>query len=328
MKEKVLITGGSGFLGFHIINAALIANLDVYAAIRPNSNVKHLAHLPVQYIHLDYSDVDAMAREIEDKNFSYIIHAAGITKSITEEAYDVINNRFTTNLALAAARNINSIKKFVFVSSLAACGPLKSIDGYIKEDIEPRPVTAYGRSKLNAENNILKLNLPVIILRPTAIYGPREKDIFLVTSTINKGWDFYIGTNDQKLSFVHGKDVGDIAVKCLLKPKAIGIYNITDGKDYTRYEYAAFVKQILNKKAVQMHLPESLVRIALFGVEQVNKILKKAAPVSREKLQELLAANWCCDITKATTELNFSPNFNLKEGLEETIEWNRQNKWI
>jgi nucleoside-diphosphate-sugar epimerase len=328
MKEKVLITGASGFLGFHIINAAFDANLDVYAAIRPNSNVKHLAHLPINYIQLDYKDIDAMAREIEDRNFTYIIHAAGITKSVSEQAYDVVNNRFTTNLALAAAQNINSIKKFVFVSSLAACGPLKTIDGYIKEDIVPRPVTAYGRSKLNAENNISKLNLPVIILRPTAIYGPREKDIFIITSTINKGWDFYIGKNDQKLSFVHGKDVGDIAVKCLLKQGATGIYNITDGKDYTRYDYANIVKQVLNKKAIQLHLPETLVRVGLFGVEQINKIMKKAAPVSREKLQELLATNWGCDITKANTELNFSPNFNLKEGLEETIKWYRQNKWI
>jgi nucleoside-diphosphate-sugar epimerase len=328
MKEKVLITGASGFLGFHIINAAFEANLDVYAAIRPNSNVKHLAHLPIKYIQLDYRDVEAMAKEIDAKKYCYIIHAAGITKSITEEAYDLINNKYTTNLALAAAKNADVIKKFVFVSSLAAGGPLNSIDGYIKESNISKPVTAYGRSKLSAENNISKLNLPMVILRPTAIYGPREKDIFIVASTINKGWDLYIGKNDQKLSFVHGKDVGDIAVKSLLIANASGIYNITDGHDYTRYDYAAIVKQILNKKAVQLHLPESLVRVALFGVEQINKILKKAAPVSREKLQELLAINWGCDITKATTELNFSPNFNLKKGLEETIEWYRQNQWI
>jgi nucleoside-diphosphate-sugar epimerase len=328
MKEKVLITGASGFLGFHIINAAFEANLDVYAAIRPNSNVKHLSHLPINYIQLDYEDVDSMAIEIEDKKYSYIIHAAGITKSVTEDAYNLINNLFTTNLALAAARNANSIKKFVFVSSLAACGPLSNINGYIKESIIPNPVTAYGRSKLSAENNISQLNLPVIILRPTAIYGPREKDIFIVTSSINKGWDLYIGKLKQKLSFVHGKDVGDIAVKSLLIPNVTGIYNITDGQDYTRYDYAIIVKQILNKKAIKLHLPESLVRVALAGVEQVNKILKKAAPVSREKLQELLAINWACDISKATTELNYSPNFNLKQGLEETIEWYRQNKWI
>jgi nucleoside-diphosphate-sugar epimerase len=113
-----------------------------------------------------------------------------------------------------------------------------------------------------------------------------------------------------------------------LIPNVTGIYNITDGQDYTRYDYAIIVKQILNKKAIKLHLPESLVRVALAGVEQVNKILKKAAPVSREKLQELLAINWACDISKATTELNYSPNFNLKQGLEETIEWYRQNKWI
>jgi len=328
MKEKVLITGASGFLGYHIINAAFEANLDVYAAIRQNSNVKHLEHLPIKYIQLDYRNIDAMAQEIADKQYSYIVHAAGITKSIKEEAYDQINNVFTTNLALAAAKNVGCIKKFVFVSSLAAGGPLNSLDGCIKENTQPKPVTAYGRSKLNAENNISKLNFPVIILRPTAIYGPREKDIFIVTNTINKGLDLYIGKKTQKLSFVHGKDVGNIAIKSLHIPNVSGIYNITDGHNYTRYDYAAIVKQLLNKKAFQLHLPESLIRIALFGVEQVNKLLKQAAPVSREKLQELLAINWSCDISKATTELNFSPMYNLKEGLEETIAWYKTNKWI
>lgn len=328
MKQKVLITGASGFLGFHLINAAIEANLEVYAAVRAKSNLNHLQGLPIQFIQLNYENELDLIENFKKEKYNYIIHAAGITKANSQAAYNLVNTIYSTNLAAAATHIGASLKRFVFISSLAAIGPLNAIDGSIDEEKVPEPVTAYGKSKLHAERNIIDLGLPITILRPTAIYGPREKDLFIVLNNLNKGLDPHIGKFDQKLSFVHGRDIADLAIQILNLPSADGAYNITDGHVYSRYDFVNIVKNVLQKKAVRVHLPLGLLKVIFKGVDTVSKTMNIVVPVSREKLNELAATNWACDITKATTALNFKPKFNLKTGLEETIAWYKANKWL
>lgn len=327
MREKVLITGASGFLGYHIINAAVTNGYDVYAAIRKSSNIKHLEQLPINYVELDFKNAAALEKLFEEKEFDFVIHAAGITKANDEAEYDLINNVYTQNLATAAAKS-TKIKRFVFISSLASIGPLKNTGESITENTMPNPVTAYGKSKLNAENNLKKLDIAVTIFRPTAIYGPREKDIFIVTQTISKGIDAYIGRINQQLSFVYGADMGDVAVKALEQTGANTDYNITDGNSYSRYAYADIVKKLLAKKAVRLHLPLPVIKVLFFVVEKINKSMNKVPAVSIEKLNELTAENWACDISKAKKELGFEPKFDLEKGLKASVEWYKENKWL
>jgi UDP-glucose 4-epimerase len=327
MKEKVLITGASGFLGYHIINAAVKDGYDVYAATRKSSNVKHLQHLSVNYVELDYNNRTALEKLFEEKQFDYVIHAAGITKANSAKEYDLVNNIYTQNLATVAAKS-KKVKRFVFISSLASLGPSKSIAENITENKTPAPVTAYGKSKLSAENNLKKLDIASTIFRPTAIYGPREKDIFIVTQTLNKGLDAYIGRINQQLSFVYGSDMGEIAVKALKQTGGNTEYNITDGNTYTRYAYADIIKRILGKKAVRFHLPLPVIKVLFFFVEKLNKSMNKAGAVSIEKLNELAAINWVCDISKVKKELGFEPKFDLEKGLKATVDWYKENKWL
>jgi len=327
MNGKVLITGASGFLGYHIINAAVQNGYDVYAAIRKSSNIKHLDKLPIHYVTPDYKDVAALEKLFEEKQFDYVIHAAGITKSNDLAEYDLVNNIYTQNLAMAAAKS-NNVKRLVFISSLASIGPLKNSGGNLTESTTPNPVTAYGISKLNAENNLKKAGIGVTILRPTAIYGPREKDIFIVTKTLNNGVDAYIGRVEQRLSFVYGEDMGEVAVKALKQTGENTCYNITDGNSYSRYAYADIVKKILGKKAVRFHLPVPVIKVIFFVAEKINKAMNKVAPVSIEKLNELIAENWICDISKAKSELGFNPKFDLEKGLAATVKWYKDNKWL
>ncbi len=326
MKQKVLITGASGFLGYHLINAAIENNLEVYAAIRSKSNIKHLEDFPIKYVVLNYSDEKELTKVFAEHGFDYVLHAAGTTKANSEKEYDLINNTYTHNLALAAAKN-QQVKRFVFISSLAAIGPLKSTAEQINEHTQPNPVTAYGRSKLSAERSLATVKIPVTILRPTAIYGPREKDIFIITQYLNKRFEPYIGKAAQKLSFVYSKDMAALAVKALTAD-TVGAYNVTDGKEYNRYEYARIVKNILGKKSLQLHLPVSLVKGLLFMVEKISAAMNKVPAVNREKLSELMAENWICDISKARQELNYSPAYDLQKGLEESIEWYKTNSWL
>lgn len=327
MREKVLITGASGFLGFHLINAAVEKGYDVYAAVRKSSNVKHLQHLSVNYVELDYNNATALEQLFEEKGFDYVIHAAGTTKANSEAEYNLVNNIYTQKLATAAAKN-RRVKRFVFISSLASIGPSHKAGESITEQTARNPVTAYGKSKLDAENNLKKVDIASTIFRPTAIYGPREKDIFIVTKTLNKGIDVYIGRVNQQLSFVYGADMGEVAVKALSQTGGNTDYNITDGKSYNRYAYADIVKRVLQKKAVRLHLPLPVIKSALFVVERIHRLMNKVPAVSIEKLSELTAINWTCDISKAKRELGFEPKFDLEKGLETTIEWYRENKWL
>jgi nucleoside-diphosphate-sugar epimerase len=328
MSERVLVTGASGFLGYHIILSALENGLEVYAAIRKNSNIDHLKELPVRYLFLNYDEEDEITLQLVENKIAYIIHAAGVTKAIRQEIYDKVNATYSTNLARAAKGSGGVFKKMVFISSLAAVGPLEDYHAKILEVTTPKPVTAYGRSKLKAEIGLASIEVPVIVLRPTAIYGPRDKDIFILLKTINQGLDPYMGNFEQQLSFVHARDVADVAVKSLFIREANGIYNITDGNSYTRYRFSDITKAILNRKALRFHLPMPIIKALAFVLETGNGWLKKPAVLNREKLNELAAKNWNCDIGKAKKELGFTPKFDLQSGLEDSIKWYTANKWL
>lgn len=325
--KRVLITGANGFLGFHLINAALAQKFEVFAGLRKNSKAEHLSQLPIQYSYLNYENVEELTKEIADKKINYIIHAAGTTKALKQQVFEQVNVAYTVNLAKAAQMSGNSFLKMVFISSLAAVGPLKANEGIITEKTFPSPLTSYGKSKLLAERKLAELDIESVILRPTAIYGPREKEIFVIIKTLLKGIDANIGSKPQKLSFVYASDVADAAINALLS-NAKAVFNISDGNSYSKYDFADALKHIVNKKALRMHLPQSAVHSLAHSLEKFNGWLNKPTMLSREKLKELVAENWICDISKAKQELNFIPKFNLETGLQETIEWYRQNNWI
>lgn len=327
MKEKVMITGASGFLGFHIIKAALENNLEVYAAIRRNSDVTHLKDLPVSFIYIDFGNVESLQHEIESKQYNYIIHAAGTTKAKNQDEYNTVNATYTFNLAKAAAQAKAPLKKLVFISSLAALGPLKNYDETIDEITPPYPVTSYGKSKLMAEKKIRELSIPLIILRPTAIYGPRDKDIFIIFKSIKKGIEPYIGKQNQQLSFVHAKDVASVAVNSLFSYYN-GSYNLSDGNCYSRYDLANYLKKYLKTKTVKFHLPVGMVRALAITLENMYKVLDKVPAVNKEKINELSAANWVCNIEKAKRELGFKPVYNLEDGVKESLDWYKKNNWL
>jgi nucleoside-diphosphate-sugar epimerase len=309
-----------------LLTAALQAGYQVYAAVRSSSQTAHLQALDVQLVQLSLHDGALLKQEMLQYNFDFVIHAAGTTKALSAQIYQQVNCGYTQNLAEAAVA-MPGFKRFVFISSLAAIGPLGAQEGKILENSPRRPVTAYGKSKLAAENLLEKMNIPVTILRPTAIYGPREKDIFIVLQSLNKGIDAYIGKRPQQLSFVYATDMAMVTIKAL-EQQGFKQYNITDGESYHRYAFADICKKRLNKKALRIHLPLALVKMLLYPAAWWSQFTKTAQPVNREKLGELLAENWICDIANAKMELGFNPQYNLEKGLAASIDWYKQNGWL
>lgn len=330
MKEKVLITGASGFIGFHLIEAALQKGLAVVAAVRRESAIDHLKSYDIEYCELDYANEAQLTKQLAATGCNYIIHAAGATRAGSQQAYDTINAEYTFNLASAALKVPNKqITRFVFMSSLAAVGPLSDKDISITENVNPAPVTAYGRSKLLAEQKLQALpQLPLVVLRPTAVYGARERDILIMMRSINRGLEAYIGKGDQQLSFVYVKDLASVAIASLFSWVSHMTFNISDGGSYDQYELARLCKWILHKNTLRFHLPHKMVKGIAFTLEKLYAWRGKTPVLNREKLQELTAVNWQCSIEKAKTHLGFRPQYALDRGLRETLQWYRENKWL
>jgi len=330
MSERILITGATGFIGYHLIKAAQKNGLEVHAAVRVSSKLSHLTALGPAYIYPDFRSKESLIKDLEEGQYSYIVHAAGATKAKNEEEYNTVNAEFTKNLALAALKADIPLKKFVFLSSLAAQGPSAYEDYQLfNESRKPNPVTAYGKSKLLAERYLADIDLPIAVLRPTAVYGPGEKDLFIVFKMLQDGFDAYIGRRPQRFSFVYVQDLVNATMLALhSENKKDRTYNISDGNVYNRYELADTFKSLLGKKTTRFHIPESIVKVVANIMELAYANSAKAPVLNKEKLNELTAPNWACSIEAAKKDLHYKPVYNLKTGLAESIPWYTENKWL
>jgi len=328
MNKRVLITGASGFVGYHLIEEALHNNLDVYVAVRKSSSIDHLKDCNIQYTYPDLGSLLSLKKDFTENQYDYIIHAAGATRARSQKEYDFVNAEYTYNIAAAAKSVDINLKGFVFISSLAAIGPLPNLNGVITEETSPNPLTAYGKSKLLAEEKLKSIgSLQYTILRPTAVYGPRDTGIYLFFKQLKKGIEPYIGHEAQKLSFIYVKDLAKAAIKALYICDN-KTYNLSDGSFYDKYELGSIAKNVLNLRTVKFHLPVNLVKIIAAITEKAGSLSNKAVILNMDKLKELTAANWYCGIEQAKQDLGFYPAYDLQKGLTETLTWYKQNKWL
>ncbi|MCX6290139.1 MAG: NAD(P)-dependent oxidoreductase, partial [Bacteroidetes bacterium] len=210
--KKILITGASGFIGSSLIEEGLKRGYEMHAGVRKSSSRKYLADERIRFFELDFTDEKKLEQQFSDFSkangkFDFIIHNAGLTKAKKIQDYFTVNSVYTKNFvdALMASGNVPS--KFIYMSSLAAFGPGVTQDP-IRHTDEPRPVTSYGKSKLESENYLRSLNdFPYIIIRPTAVYGPRDRDVYILLKMLKSNVEAYIGFGKQVLSFVYVKDL-------------------------------------------------------------------------------------------------------------------------
>ncbi|HEX8607019.1 MAG TPA: NAD(P)-dependent oxidoreductase, partial [Pedobacter sp.] len=235
----------------------------------------------------------------------------------------------TKNLGTAISTANYRVKKFVFVSSLAAIGPLSDLKGQLQDDSPAHPVTSYGASKKLAEEYLSRISgLPLITIRPTAVYGPREKDIFILFNTISKGLEPHIGRFSQQLTFVYVVDLANIIVKALFSEVVGTTYNVSDGHIYNRYALAISIKKALGKRTFKFHLPVFIVDGLASVMELLYSRSKEAPTLNKEKMAELTAINWACNIDHIKSDLGYQPLFDLEKGVSETVIWYKENNWI
>lgn len=334
--KQIIITGASGFVGSFLVEKALQENFKTWAAIRKSSSKEYLKDNRINFIDLDYTDRESLANQLrkfkeENGKIDYIIHNAGVTKCLNIEDFNKVNFQYTANLIDALIDSDCVPEKFVFISSLSAFG-IGDEENYtpIKLTDTPKPNTAYGISKLKAEQYLeQKKSFPYIILRATGIYGPREKDYLLMLKTVKSGLDVGAGFKPQHLTFIYVKDLVDVTFRALESPLRQEAYFVADGDVYTDKEYTALVKKVLNKKHVlSIKIPLFILKGVSSIAEKVSKITKKPSTLNRDKYKIMKQRNWECDIVPLKNDLGFSPKYNLEKGLEESIEWYKENDWL
>ncbi|GAB3274145.1 NAD(P)-dependent oxidoreductase [Larkinella harenae] len=331
MNKRVLITGANGFIGYHLVEAAKKAGMEVHAAVRKSSDVTQLKGLNPTLVYPDFRSKESLLTLLEEGQYTHIIHAAGATRAKDEKTYNEINAEYTLRLAQAARMVSVPPKRFVFMSSLAALGPLSYTEEQpITETTLPIPLTSYGKSKLLAEKYLADVtDLPITIIRPTAVYGPREKDLFILFKTLSKGLDLYIGRRPQRLSFVYVKDLVRVTLTALEQNHTENrVYNISDGESYSRYALADLFRKVSGARSFRFHLPVGLMKLVASILDVGYKFSRTTPVLNPEKLRELTAPNWICSIEAARRDLNYRPDYDLKLGLDETLRWYRANRWL
>ncbi len=329
--KNILITGANGFIGSFLVAEAVNKNYDVYAGIRKTSDVSSISKFPIHFLELDLADKEALKSILNElPPFDYVIHNAGITKTCKKEEFDKVIFKNTQNLILALIETGKVPEKFVYMSSLAAYGP-GSEDKPVKTVTDkPNPVSMYGKSKLKSEEFIKSLkDFPYLIFRPTGVYGPREKDYYVMYKNIKLGLETYVGTKKQQLSFLYVKDLASLLIKSLDSYVVRKAYFVSDLKSYTAEQFSQIVKDKLGRKTISLVFPKKLVKILAVVSEKTACLLTGKPPtLNTDKYTELIQKSWLCDSSDLVRDLNFKPQYDLKKGIDETIEWYKNQKLL
>lgn len=334
--KRILITGASGFIGSFLVEKALEKGYETWAGIRRSSSREYLQDERIQFVDLNFADKEKLVAQLreftaEHGRFDYIVHNAGVTKCLNPDDFDKVNFRYTANFVDALIETDCVPEKFVLMSSLSAfgCGDEVNYTPISLTDT-PNPNTAYGRSKLKAEQYLQSTkNFPYMILRPTGVYGPREKDYFLMVKTVKSGLDVGAGFKPQHLTFIYVKDLVDAVYLALESSLSRKAYFVSDGDVYTDKQYTQLVKEVIGKKHVlSLKVPLWLLKGISVAAGDISKLTKKPSTLNRDKYKIMKQRNWECDIAPLISDLGFSPKYNLRRGLEESVEWYRNNGWL
>lgn len=342
---RILVTGASGFVGSFIVSEGLKAGHEVWAGMRKSSSRQYLADERIRFAELDLSSLETLKRQLSDlrcqmggMGWDYVIHAAGATKSRTRDGFFQTNTLGTQNLVAALMAEGMVPRRFVFVSSLSVYGPVREepvppssspfVYAPIKEDDTPCPNTAYGESKLKAEEFLRSTkDFPYVILRPTGVYGPREKDYFLMAKSIAQHIDFAVGFKKQEITFIY---VLDLVRAIYLALEAEGVegksYFLTDGCVYDSRHFSDLLQKELGVSCV-LHITSPLwfLRLVCAVSGTVSGWFGKMSTLNLDKYHILSQRNWQCDITPAQRDLGYQPEWSLERGAAASVRWYREN---
>ncbi len=323
-----IVTGANGFVGSHLVDYLLEKGEEVHCIIRKTSNTQFLDNKPVT-LHrcglMNQEDLEPILQKAD-----YIYHIAGVISSKTSEGFYQGNVGTTKNI-LEASLDAPNLKRITVTSSLAAVGST-TVGNPLVESAPYKPINNYGKSKREQEELLHKYmdRLPITIIRPPAVYGPRDSALYLFFNTVNNGLFSMAGFGKKTLSLVHARDlVHGIWLAATKEAGKGSTYFISSQQAEYDWPYIArLVKKAVNRKVLSIRVPHAFIYL-VGGVSQfLGKFKKKPPILTIEKAQEISQASWSCSPNKAVEELGYKEAFSLETGIPETIAWYKENGWM
>jgi nucleoside-diphosphate-sugar epimerase len=319
VADRVLVTGATGFVGSHVAEAFAEAGYEVRVGARASSDLRWISDLDTERVPLDLRGrPEDFSRAVE--NVDIVVHAAGITRARRVQDYHPVNAEGTGRLAAAALGA--GVRRLVLISSLAAHGP----DGSAKGD---HPESAYGRSKLVAEGRLLALGgrVEVVVLRPAAVYGPRDTDLLPLFKMARAGW-LPVPSGASALQPVYAEDLARAALAAAREPASFGPFPVAESRRYAWPDVVSGLEKVLGGPVCAVHLPAAAFVWAGRTAEWAARPLS-AVPVFDERRARDLALNaWTCDVSGTEEALGWRADIPLSEGLARTVQWYSQVGWL
>ena len=325
---KALVTGASGFVGSHLVDRLLREGIEPVCLVRATSRLRWLEPLGVERRVADLESPDGLVRAMD--GVDYVFHAAGLLRARTAEAYDAVNVEGTRRLLDAVERADVGLRRFVYVSSLAAVGPCPSAEP-LDESAEPRPINHYGASKLAAEQMVLgaRERLPVTVVRPPAVYGSRDETLLsLFVIAQRYGLAPIIGSPGKELTMVHVADLADCLWRAATTDAAEGEVYFVGSGDHTWAEVVDALESAIGRRLRRWRIPRWLAILVGEVGELRWTLTGRPQVISRRKVRDLLQTRWTCSWATAGRDLGYRPRVALADGLRETAQWYADHGWL
>ena len=327
MDRHVLVTGATGFAGSHVMDALLERGYRVRVLIRPTSNLRWIPADRVETVVADVRDEASMGSLVE--GVSWVFHFGGITRSRSRQEMFRVNCEGTLDLARAFEAASPPGGMFLFCSSLAATGPAEAADRPRREDDPPRPISAYGESKLAAER-LLEQNLGsgvrLVVVRPPAIYGPRDEAIVPFFRWVKWGWIPLPSPRESRVSLIHGRDLAEGCV-ALAEGGAAGTFHLADDSHYRWEEIGRLAGEALGRRTRGFRIPVGVVHLAGVGGDLAARLGGAVPVINRDKVRDIRQPFWITAVTKAR-QSGVRQRIELRQGIRETARWYAEEGWI
>lgn len=325
-KERLLITGATGFIGKYILEKAIELGFDVWVAVRKESARERFEGLPIHLLEVDFYSADQMAQQFAkiplslstEAPFRYVIHNAGLTKTPHKKEFQEVNAEHTRRLLEALERMPALPERFILMSSMGSYGKNRSHHP-LDASMPHEPNTLYGKSKLLAEHYVRQSDFRYTILNPTGVYGFGDQDYWLSIDTMKKGWSFLSGRKHQQLSFVYVRDLVQALFLVMTHPEAEGKnYLVSDGQTYDDHDFTLFASKHIHRKVREVRVPLSIIYIACVLGELYGKLTGHPIALNLDKYPILKQRNWQCNIAPLLA-LGYRPQYDLAKGLDESF---------
>lgn len=318
---KALVTGATGFIGGHLVEALLARKDDVYVLVRPESRAGAADFPGAVPVQGGYGNPELLSRAVS--GMDVVFHVGGLISAPNEAAYEAANVQPTEALLSACVAAAPSLKRFVFVSSISATGPSPS--GAVLDESAPlQPVSGYGRSKVLAEEIVRTRSgrIPWAILRPPNVLGPRQKELFTSISLISKRIKPLLGNGKPQTSVAAVWDVVRALILLAENPAAVGqTYFLTSGRPYAWREITAAVSAELGVRHVFLPVPFPL-QYAVGAVSELVAWIRGREPLlSREAVSAARKYYWNYDDSLIRRELGYAPELDMAGAIKRTVAW-------